>query len=277
MLKTNYHTHNRLCGHAIGTAFDYVKEAVRLGYEVIGLSDHGPIKREFMTAEEFKYNWLERQMTYDDFINIYLKEMDEVKKQYGDKIKIYAGLEIEYLYPFHDYFKCLREKLDYLNLGVHFYYHNDVITNSFDDVNYTNVYSYGLTAKKAMETGLYQIMVHPDVYMYHYKSYDGSRTFDAECAKTARLIIEAAIQNNVYLEINCGGLFKCSNDGGIVGQYAYPRDEFWEIASEYKNLKVVIGIDAHDPKQLNAKEIDEAKAFAAKHHIKLWDFVDTIK
>lgn len=275
-MKTNYHTHLSLCGHAEGMSEDYVKVAIEEGYDALGMSDHGPIKPEFMSKEEFAYNWLERQMTYEEFLNIYLPDCKKTKEKYKDKIKLYIGLEIEYLYPFHSYFEDLRSKLDYMNLAIHFYYHNGKITNSFDDVTYENVYSYALNAKMAMETGLFNTMVHPDVYMYHYKSADGNATFDSECERTARLIIESAIKNNVYLEINVGGLFKVTSNNEVMGKFAYPRDEFWKIVKEYPEAKVVIGVDAHKPEQLRAKEIKMAYEFAKKHNIKVLDNVESI-
>ena len=119
-------------------------------------------------------------------------------------------------------------------------------------------------------------MVHPDVFMYHYKSFDGKATFDSECEKAARLIIESAIENNVYLEINVGGLFKVTANKKEVGSFAYPRDEFWKIVSEYKNAKVVIGVDAHSPLQLISNEINLAYKFAKKHNITVLEKVETI-
>ena len=275
-MKANYHTHLSLCGHADGMSEDYVKVAIEEGFHSLGMSDHGPIKPEFMTKEEFKYNWLERQMTYEEFIDIYLPDCIKTKEKYKNLINFYIGIEIEYLYPFHDYYVELRKKLDYMNLAVHFYYHNGKITNSFDDVTYENVYSYGLNAKKAMETGLFDIMVHPDVFMYHYKDANGTRTFDEECEKTARLVIESAIKNNVYLEINVGGIFKVTSNDEIVGQFAYPRDEFWKIVSKYPEAKVIIGVDAHKPEQLRATEIKLAYEFAKKHNINVLEEVKTI-
>lgn len=275
-MKANYHTHLALCGHAVGMSADYVEEAIKSGYEIIGISDHGPIKPEFMSKEDFIFNWLDRQMTYNDFINIYLPDVNSAKEKYKDKIKVYTGVEIEYLYPFHEYYVQMRNKLDYMNLAVHFYYHNDKIINSFEEVTYEDVYSYAINAKLAMETGLFNILVHPDVYMYHYKSYDGTSTFDDECEKVARLIIETAIKNNIYLEINVGGLFKVTSNKEEVGKFAYPRDEFWKIVSEYEGVKVVIGVDAHDPQHLKEKEIELAKEFAKKHNIKVSETVDTI-
>ena len=40
----------------------------------------------------------------------------------------------------------------------------------------------------------------------------------------------------------------------------YPRDEFWKIAGEYKDLKVIVGTDAHKPSRtcdFREKEVNE--------------------
>ena len=163
-----------------------------------------------------------------------------------------------------------------MNLAGHYYYHDGEMINSYEEVTYNNVYSYGLNAKAAMETGLFEIMVHPDVFMYNYKSYDGKATFDDKCEEVARMIIETAIKNNIYLEINVGGIFKVTSSGAVLGQFAYPRDEFWKIASEYKDLKVVVGVDAHKPQHLIAKEVEMAYEFAKKHNINVLETVETI-
>ena len=275
-MKANYHTHLSLCGHAEGMSEDYVKVAIEEGFQMLGISDHGPIKPEFMTEEEFEYNWLDRQMTYEDFINIYLPDCIKTKEKYINSINFYIGVEIEYLYPFHNYYVELRKKLDYMNLGVHFYYHNGRIINSFEDVTYENVYSYALNAQKAMETGLFNILVHPDVFMYNYSDSNGACKFDSECERTARMIIESAIENNVYLEINVGGIFKVTSNNETLGQFAYPRDEFWKIVAEYPDTKIIIGVDAHKPEHLRAKEIKMAYDFAKRHNIKVLEEVKTI-
>ena len=275
-MKANYHTHLSLCGHAEGMSEDYVKVAIEEGFHTLGMSDHGPIKPEFMTREEFVYNWLERQMTYEDFIDIYLPDCIKTKEKYKNHINFYIGVEIEYLHPFHDYYVELRKKLDYMNLAGHFFYHNGNIINAYDNVTYENVYSYGLSLKRGMETGLFNILVHPDVFMYNYYDSNGTCTFDSECERTSRMIIESAIENNVYLEINVGGIFKVTSNQKVLGQYAYPRDEFWKIVSEYPNAKVVLGVDAHKPEHLRAEEIKMAYEFAKKHNITLLEEVKTI-
>lgn len=277
MLKANYHTHVVLCGHAVGMTEDYVKKAIELGYTSLGMSDHGPISQSFMTPEEFKINWLDRQMNIDTFNNIYLPDVLAIKEKYKNQINVYSGLEIEYIPQFHEYFADLRSKLDYLNYAGHFFYHEGKNYNGFEGVTYKNVLGYAETAKLAMETGLYAIMVHPDVFMHKYKNIDGENKWDDNCDKVAKIIIEAAISNNVYLEINCGGLYKVTAAKATVGEYGYPRRNFWEIASQYKELKVVIGADAHKPAELGSNEINHAREFAKNLGITVCDFCDTIE
>lgn len=270
-MKSNYHTHLATCGHAVGMSEDYVKEAIKDGYDILGISEHGPISHDMMHNDDYYYRWVERQMSRGDFDNIFLPDVNNAIKKYGDKIKIYKGLEIEYLPQYHDYFKKLRESLDYMILGMHFFDLGDKTINSYEEMTKDNVIEYAKVAKLAFETGMYCYMSHPDLFMYRYPKWD------EECEKASRLIIEEAIKHNIYLEINVGGIKETLADGKEVGQGVYPRDEFWQIASEYKDLKVVIGADAHDPKELNYKPIELAYEFAKKHHIRVLEYIPEIK
>ena len=108
MNKTNFHTHNYRCEHAVGNVEDYVKVAIREGYTELGISDHAPM------PEYYENN----RMKEEDFDG-YLKEIEEAQEKYGDKIKIYKSLEIEYFPEFIEKYNKYREKLDYLILGLH--------------------------------------------------------------------------------------------------------------------------------------------------------------
>jgi histidinol-phosphatase (PHP family) len=56
----DYHTHTRLCKHALGGVEDYVRRALRLGFDEIGCSDHAPLpgnydERHRMTIESYAH------------------------------------------------------------------------------------------------------------------------------------------------------------------------------------------------------------------------------
>lgn len=263
MLIANYHTHTKLCNHAEGMPSDYIEEAIRLGFKEIGMSDHNPIPVSFLGKDLYMDNWCHRNMSYDVYKNIYLKEMDLVKEKYGKQIKIYSGLECEYLLEYYDYYKSLRDDLDYLNLGLHFFKSNGKIINTYHEVDYKNVYDYAINAIMGMETGLFKTLVHPDLFMFEYKNKDGKREFDEYALKASRAIIESAIKNDVYLEINANGIAN-SEKFGINDTWLYPDINFWKLVKEYKDAKIIIGADAHKLSALSCKAIDDVSNMAKK-------------
>ncbi|MDE7158067.1 MAG: PHP domain-containing protein, partial [Clostridiales bacterium] len=154
---SNFHTHNYLCGHAGGTVSDYVARAVEYGYESIGISDHclSPVD------------------TYDPFFSLknigdaYLPQFDVAREKYGDKIKIYAGVEIEYFSGHDEYYRKLLEKLDYLVLGQHAFFNGGMLMNSFvDGDSESNVVAYCEAAKRGIESGFFSVFAHPDLIFY---------------------------------------------------------------------------------------------------------------
>lgn len=260
-LEANYHTHLKLCGHATGMSEDYIKEAIRLGFTEIGMSDHLFVPRSFMSKEDYIRNWLERQMTEADFYNIYLKDLENTINKYGKQIKIYKGAETEYILGHIDHYKRVRQHLDYLNLGLHFFNEDGIFYNSYEYMDSNLLKKYAQNAIKAMDTHLFKVFVHPDLFMYNYYGENGHYSFDEKAEKESRKMIECAIKNDVYLEYNCGGLRQnfIPYDGKVIN--SYPRDEFWKIVSEYKDAKIIIGADAHKIESLS----DEATIRAIKN------------
>ena len=271
MLKANYHTHTVLCGHAVGNTSDYVEEAIKLGFKELGMSDHAHTPESFMSEEDYIRNNLVQIMTDDEFENIYKKEVLKAKE--NDKIKIFLGLETEYMEEHHDYFVNLRKQVDYLVLGLHFFSNAGKIYSTYYDVDSENLPFYTDVAIKAMSTGLYKIFAHPDLFMYGYNSKDGFRVFDKTCAECTKKIIDAAIKYNVYLEVNANGINNTERDFPEYTNYLYPREEFWEIVKG-TDVKIVIGADAHSPKALGNETVEKTIKFAEKLNLNICDFVD---
>ena len=266
MLKNNYHTHVLYCNHAEGHVIDYVKKAVELNFNEIGMTDHAPILDGFMTKDEYKHNFCHENMTMD-IVPIYLNEITEAKEIYKDKIRVLSGFETEYLPKWIDFYKGLRKRVDYLNLGIHFYEYDNKVLSSYDQVDYNSLEGYVKSAIDGMATGLYNTLVHPDLYMYGYKNELGVKEFDSHCALAARRIIEAAIKYNVYLEVNANGI-KFKEDDNT---WLYPSKDFWLIAKEYKDLKIIIGADAHRIDALCNRNVELACDFCERLKLNVLD------
>ena len=267
MLKNNYHTHMKYCNHAIGDVKDYVNKAIELGFDELGMTDHAPTPDGALSNEELLENKSYRYMNKGMFI-LYLNQIREQQILNQDKIKIYSGFETEYIEGYLDHYKFLKSKVDYLNLGMHFFKdHNGKIINSYRGVNYDNVLDYANNIIKGIETNLYNCVVHPDLYLYNYKGKDGKKSFDDHAKLAAKMIIEAAIKNNVYVEVNCNGIWKAEwlDD---EDSWPYPNKDFWAFAAKYKDLKIIVGADAHDPERLGSKNIDSIYRFIDKLGLK---------
>ena len=252
MLKNNYHTHTKYCGHAKGDVEDYVKEAVNLNMGELGISDHAPIPLNHgMTKEEWEENYCYENMNINTFDNL-LKEIDNLKSKYS--ITLYKSCESEYLYNNDDWYKELRSKLDYMILGIHFFNGEGRVLDTYKDINYKNVDCYYECAKRAIETGLFDYLAHPDLYLFDYKSINGKNEFDDKAKEICLKLIDLCVKHDIYFEINTNGL-KYSKDKNNRELWLYPNIEFFKVVKEYmdKNpnkLKLIIGADAHEPKAL---------------------------
>ena len=97
----NLHTHTQFCdGHA--AMEEFVVEAIEQGIRHLGFTPHSPISVESPC-----------NMTRED-VPVYLSEVERLRKAYGDRIKIYAAMEIDYVSvgdgPAADYFRQLPLK-----------------------------------------------------------------------------------------------------------------------------------------------------------------------
>lgn len=266
-LTANYHTHTALCGHALGMSADYLKEAIAYGYEEIGIADHGPVPRSFMSLEDYKNNWLERQMDEDAFLAKYLPDLNRTIRQYGSQIQIRTGLEIEFL-PGHDaYYRSLLEKVEYLLLGVHYFVTPNGLKNSYMPMSKEDILCYADAVEAALATGFFKVLVHPDLFLIEYKDRFGNPLFDDVALQVSRRIVEASIRHGIPLEINIGGIRKGRLPGSSEPDYWYPRMAFWRVAEQYPDAKAILGCDAHKPSELSDVYLEEGMAFAKRFRL----------
>lgn len=261
----NYHTHLALCKHATGTMEEYIERAIELNLETIGISDHIPYNNELTVILN------SRRMSVEEFQNYYLPALKEAKKKYASKIEVLSAGEIEF---YDDYLQDLikiREQLDYLILGQHDIVrdgqYKSIYSLSFDEVD---LIIYRDMVIRALQTGLFRILAHPDIFMLRYPA------FDAKCAEVSKAIIATADACGVAIELNANGIrrnkfkgYDYFNEDG----YLYPHVKFWDIVAEYQKmhpaLEVIINDDCHHVDCLVDDCTELAYKFAKKHNIKL--------
>ena len=96
MVLEDWHTHNELCRHAVGSIEDYIKQAIKLNLDLIGISDHFPyeyLKNSSVLIEEVPYQ--EYAMKLSE-VELYFSTIQKLKKKYDNDIQIRIAFEIDY-------------------------------------------------------------------------------------------------------------------------------------------------------------------------------------
>ncbi|MDE5715024.1 MAG: PHP domain-containing protein [Anaeroplasmataceae bacterium] len=276
MIKANYHSHLFYCNHAVGNAKDYIEVALKAGFKEIGITDHAPVFAFTMTEQEYHKVFYHKPMLLDQMYQQYLPELEVAKKTYKNQIKVLSGFETEYIPANAFFLPVLRKAVDYLNLGVHYFEYKNKIYDTYHDVNYETIYGYLDACIKGMETHLFNTLVHPDLFMFSYQSENGKRVFDEHCEYVTKRIIECAIQNDVYLEINANGI-KNSKRFSKEGVWLYPNKEFWMLVKQYPSAKIIIGADAHSPDDLAGDNVLKVEQFAKDLKLNVLSFMEVKK
>ena len=243
-LKNNYHTHTLRCGHAIGSDEEYIVKAIEAGYQVIGMSDHVIIP-DINRNEE------------------YFESISLLKEKYKEQIDVKIALEVEWYERYIPYYKNLlkENKVDYLIFGNHGYL-DEFSSSRSEELSFmvkfnehSNEYyldKYYFCLKKALESGLFKYICHPDCFLR------GLQVWDETAVKFSHKIAQLLSKYDVYAELSASGIrnrTKVNYNGEL--NPAYPFKEFFKILKEY-NIKFVIGCDAHAPNQLDDYAVQQA-------------------
>ncbi len=226
VLRRNFHTHTKYCGHAEGEVEEYVKCAIETGFDTVGFSCHAPYI--------FNNGYVSGLRMGCDSKERYVADVLSAKEKFVGQIDVKLGYECEY-YPAH--FKDTLEFLtstpcDYLILGQHFYgneYDDDHIATEEGPIHLAD---YVKQTSEAMRTGLFTYFAHPDT-----NEFLGS---EEDYLEAMRGICEASLETDTPLEINLLGLRQGRR---------YPKEHFWRLVGEV-GCKVVVGCDAHSPRDL---------------------------
>ena len=245
ILEYCYHSHTTRCGHAEGSDEEYVIKAIELGIKRLGFSDH-----VFLPSG---YSQKGIRGNYEDLEN-YLESVAFLKEKYKNSIEILVGFEAEYYPEMEDYYRwLLDEKIDYLIIGQHCYLKDNQFQWYFrKDSPIEDVVHYVDDVIKGLKTGLFKYLAHPDTFMHAYNRWD------EDLERESRRLLKCCEELNIPIELNICGMRRNYYD---EVNYSYPNKHFFSLVKEY-NVKVVMGIDAHDPSHYNQSDVDRAISFA---------------
>lgn len=258
-IRTNYHTHTIRCHHAVGSDEEYVLEAIKNGYSVLGFSDHACWEYDSKFESQIRMNVNEFQE--------YKKCVLALKEKYKSQITILLGLEAEYYPKYTDWLLtfCVDEQIDYLILGNHFYL-SDEYGIYFGHTDRRYIAKYFETCIEGLKTGMYAYLAHPElIFRNTYLEWS------PEIEEGFRQICYVCKQLDIPLEYNVLGWQANQKEDRIM----YPHPKFWEIAGRY-GCKAIIGMDAHCPSDLNATYYEEARKTLEQYHVEIVEYIEPI-
>jgi histidinol-phosphatase (PHP family) len=232
-LPADYHTHTPLCHHAKGEPTELAAQAIRVGLQEMGFSDHSPMPRD-----DFD-DWRMRAADLDT----YVAKVERARRDHpGLTIKL--ALEVDYLPGYEDWIRELasRHPWDYLIGSVHYLSENWAIDNpkqiaqwkQRDPLEVWTAYCETLT--QAAQSGLFNIIGHADLCkrFCFYPAGDHAALFKG--------FLRAAKDHGAAIELNTGGLRKDCRE-------IYPSQAILELSAQ-EHVPITFGSDAHAPDEV---------------------------
>ncbi len=232
-LPADYHMHTPLCRHAVGEPVEYAAQALRVGLDEIGMSDHCPMIRDDWD------DWHMRSSELDEYV-----EKVERARAAHPGLRIKLALEVDYLPGHEDWIRELagRQPWDYFIGSVHY------VSDGFDVDNPSKLHEwrardpfevwtiYFERLTKAAESGLFNIIGHPDLpkkFRFYPKQ---------DCSPLFGRFARAAAASGTAIEINTAGLRKQCGE-------MYPSLPFLKLAKE-AGVALTFGSDSHAPEEV---------------------------
>jgi histidinol-phosphatase (PHP family) len=229
-LPADYHMHTPLCRHATGEPIELAAQAVKVGLEEIGFSEHNPMPRDDFDEWHMFESALEQ----------YVASVERARKQYPGLV-IKLAMEVDYLPDLEDWVRELatRYPWDYFIGSVHYISNDWDIDNpkklsewkAHDPFEVWTRYFERLT--DAAASGLFDIIGHADLckkFCFVPKE---------DCTHLYRQFLESAKRNDVAMELNTAGLRKDCKE-------IYPSRQIVQMAADL-GVPITFGSDAHAP------------------------------
>lgn len=233
----NYHVHTYRSGHSeYASDEETLQFAKSIGITMLGFSEYIPNPELVLPDENHKMLLSE--------VDNYIASINKMKQCNSDMI-ILAGFEADFD-PMREIFLGeMRNKVDYMILGQHF------ITRGLENVPSKNNPNYPIEyanmISKAIESGIFDIVAHPDYFMKFRDtiiSKDNKKLFDENAIIASQIICEKARDMGIPIEINLSPAL--NNQILSDGNLTYPHPSFWKIAKEIDGLQVLKSVDTHD-------------------------------
>ncbi len=250
---SDYHTHTLYSNHGYGHPSDVVAAAVEQGLQSIGFSEHFPLPLNFTDPSGGKAN-----MHWDQ-IDQYVAEVRQAQDEWGHRIKILLGFEVDYLPAVDDSIRTnlAAYPVDYYIGSVHIvdrYRSNqenwliDYKVQDFEEgllehggaqAAYTRYYE---LIRNFAQSYDHQIVGHLDLIKKFNSNNRFFDTYSEHYLSQVEATLDTLKATGKIIEINTAGLFKA------VGEM-YPSDQILQMIL-HRNIPICLSSDSHRPEHI---------------------------
>lgn len=242
----NFHSHTQFCDGKAEME-EFVKEAVAQGFSHYGFSPHSPIPLESPC-----------NMSLED-VPLYISEVKRLQNKYGNRIRLYTAMEIDYLGdewgPSNPYFDSLP--LDYRIGSIHFIpsdsgyidmdgrfenFKKKMETYFHGDIHHV-VETYYRQSARMLEAGGFDIIGHFDKIGHNADHYHPGIEELPWYQRLVDDLIDLIIDRKVIVEVNT----KAWNDHLRL----FPNSRHLHRLIEAR-VPIIVNSDAHHPHLINA-------------------------
>jgi histidinol-phosphatase (PHP family) len=252
----DYQVHS-FCSHdGRASIADHCARAVEIGLDEIGFSEHKDFDPGDPMADYFDYD-------------AYMHEIEAARGQWGDHLKIRAGVEIDYQVWFEDKIAGYLDAhpFDFVLGSVHYVDRVMLMTPEYNRTRtaQTSYADYFRAVRDSVACGLFDVVAHLE-----YANRRGIAAWGPYDARAYRQELEALFDlmllKDMPLEINTAGLHQ-----GLG--LTYPTAETVALYAARGGKRLSIGSDAHHPDQLGHACLEAVQIALANGltHVCTWE------
>ena len=245
------HVHPGYSKDAQGSIDEYCRQALTLGMSAIGFTPHYDIDPVRKQIDDYVHIGGQVVSMTSDWLDVYLNDVETARRRYTPQgLTILAGLEADYAPEIEEDIRrhIAGHPFDYITGSIHCVDHVAITSPIESSKCFTQhsahdlCESYFTVMKLAIQTGLFDVVAHLDIYRRY-----GLRYYGEEISRIpwglVDHVLDAIAGDGLLLEINTSGL----RDGS--GR-AYPDREVLRRAREKEISGVVVGSDCHQVSDL---------------------------
>lgn len=269
VVKTDYHIHPNYSIDASPTPIrEYCYRAVELGLSEICFTTHVEVDPVRSDKDNFvMVNGEKVSVLNEVWIESYINEITEAQKEFKkENLQVKAGIEVGYCPGTEDFIEKITSTypFDFVMGAIHCLKHIAISSKKESPLYYQKKSLEDLRAdyfgmlKELVQTGLFDIVAHLDLYRRYGTDFYGDDIFTVHRG-VIEPIFEEMARKSMGLEINTSSRLR-----GL--QEFHPHEEIIALAAESGVQVFTVGSDTHSLEQLGGY-IDEALAQLAKYNL----------